>query len=195
MPTSETPDRTGAPASLAEDNPASSPHPADTATSAFGERHAENRDVHVLTSQPGASGCRTADAASTGFRRARIAAVSGGPRSRSHTSRVSVRKHYKRRETVTASRSRPRRRGGLRVAVAALAAVVAAGLGGAPVAAADGGIHGGAMAAPASTSSPVATDSGGDDVWPMIVGLLAAPDTSASHSQHHDDSDHPHRSG
>ncbi|WP_152546770.1 hypothetical protein [Amycolatopsis orientalis] len=96
---------------------------------------------------------------------------------------------------MTASRSRPRRRGGLRVAVAALAAVVAAGLGGAPVAAADGGIHGGAMAAPASTSSPVATDSGGDDVWPMIVGLLAAPDTSASHSQHHDDSDHPHRSG
>ncbi|WP_410659544.1 S1 family peptidase [Amycolatopsis sp. lyj-112] len=65
--------------------------------------------------------------------------------------------------------TRPRRRGGLRVAVAALAAFVATGLGGAPVAAADGGNHGAAQAAPASTS-PFATDNGGDDVSPMIVG-------------------------
>ncbi len=70
--------------------------------------------------------------------------------------------------------TRPRRRGGLRVAVAALAALLATGLGGAPVAAADGGIHGAATAAPASTS-PVAVDTGGDDVSPMIVGGERAP--------------------
>ncbi len=90
----------------------------------------------------------------------------------------SVRKHYQRRETVKVS-TRARRRGGLRVAVAALAAFVATGLGAAPVAAADGGNHGAATAVPASTSSPAATDTRGDDVSPMIVGAERAPEAYA----------------
>lgn len=90
----------------------------------------------------------------------------------------SVRKHYQRKGTVK-NTTRPRRRGGLRVAVAVLAAFVATGLGGTPVAAADGGNHGAAMAAPASTTSPAATDSGGDDVSPMIVGGERAPEAYA----------------
>ncbi|WP_410585388.1 S1 family peptidase [Amycolatopsis sp. lyj-108] len=82
---------------------------------------------------------------------------------------------------MTASSSRPRRRGGFRVAVAVLAAFLATGLGGAPVAAADGGNHGAAAAAPASTSttSPAATDPGGDDVSPMIVRGERAPEAYA----------------
>ncbi|HET6288789.1 MAG TPA: trypsin-like serine protease [Amycolatopsis sp.] len=76
--------------------------------------------------------------------------------------------------------TRPRRRGGLRVAVAALAALVVTGLGGAPVAAADGGNHGAATAAPAiSTTSPAAAGPGGDDVSPMIVGGERAPEAYA----------------
>ncbi|MGY6658655.1 S1 family peptidase [Amycolatopsis sp. TRM77291] len=82
---------------------------------------------------------------------------------------------------MTELRTRARRRGGFRVAVAALAAFLAAGLGlgGAPVAAADGGNHGAAIAAPASTTSPAATDPGGNDVSPMIVGGERAPEAYA----------------
>ncbi|RSN60598.1 hypothetical protein DMH01_14965 [Amycolatopsis sp. WAC 04182] len=90
----------------------------------------------------------------------------------------SVRKHDPRRETVKVS-TRARRRGGLRVAVATLAALFATGLGAAPVAAADGGNHGAATAVPASTTSPAATDTGGDDVSPMIVRGERAPQAYA----------------
>ncbi|MFK0249611.1 S1 family peptidase [Amycolatopsis azurea] len=75
--------------------------------------------------------------------------------------------------------TRARRRGGLRVAVATLAAVVAAGFGGAPVAAADSGYHGAALAVAASTTSPAAVDPGGDDVSPLIVGGERAPEAYA----------------
>ncbi|WP_219152351.1 trypsin-like serine protease [Amycolatopsis sp. TNS106] len=75
--------------------------------------------------------------------------------------------------------TRARRRGGLRVAVAALAAFVATGLGAAPVAAADGGNHGAATAVPASTTSPAANGTGVDDVSPMIVGGERAPQAYA----------------
>ncbi|WP_167406308.1 S1 family peptidase [Amycolatopsis thailandensis] len=75
--------------------------------------------------------------------------------------------------------TRPRRRGGLRVAVAALAALIAAGFGGAPVAAADGGYHGAAPAVAASTTSPAAVEGGGDDVSPMIVRGERAPEAYA----------------
>ncbi|KFZ80799.1 hypothetical protein ED92_10700 [Amycolatopsis sp. MJM2582] len=67
----------------------------------------------------------------------------------------------------------------MRVAVAALAALFATGLGAAPAAAADGGTHGAATAVPASTTSPAANGTGDDDVSPMIVGGERAPQAYA----------------